>query len=271
MATGAHTAPVLHAVFERSASGCLKRVLGSPRRDGVIYLDDDLSIGPIDRTDGETRTRWLREQFGGDAYESAANIDHFWSDIASPDNHIVAYVSRRNAGEYAGLLELLRRRADAPLELVDVTDVGLADAGRTQDLEKALGIAELAPEEVISRGLLDSAAPLSASATLGHAQTWARLREENASLRIVENGTLVSAPISHFDARIVSFATPEWQSCARMLDAFYRTARAEGLRAPDLRFVLSRLAALVQSGQLEAQGNVATLDGSRHGSLRLPH
>ena len=259
---------MLHAVFDRAASGCLKQVLGSPRRDGIIWLDDDLSIGPIDRTDGEARTRWLQEQFGRDAFEQAANIDRFWSEIASAENRIVAYVSRRNAREHAALLELVRRRGAAPLEVVDVTDLEITGPDGSPDLEKTLGIAELAPEQMIERKLLDSAAPLSASPAPGYAQCWARLREENAPLRIVDNGMLVSAAITHVDARLVSFATTEWVSTTRMLDAFYSTARAAGFHAPDVRFVLSRLAALVEAGRLEGQGDLATLDGSRSGSVR---
>lgn len=251
------TAPVLHVVFDPAASGCLKQVLAKPRVDGIAWLFDDLSLGPIDRTEGAARTRWLQEQFGEDAFEEAAAIDGFWAEVASTDRCVVAYVSRRNAREYAGLLEVLRRRGEGPLEIVDVTDV-----------EESLGLAELSPERVIERKLLESAAPLSATAALGHAQTWARLRQENAPLRIVEHGTLVSAPITHFDARLLSFAPPEWQPAARMLDAFYSTARAEGVAPPDVRFILSRLAALVASGQLAGQGDLATFDGSRAGLVK---
>jgi hypothetical protein len=260
------TAPVLHVVFNESAFGCLLGVLG--RRDGIIVLVDDLSIGPIDRTDGASRTRWLQEQFGGDAYETIADIDGFWSEVASPENRIVAYVSRRNAREYAGLLEVVRQRGDAPLEIVDVTDLELAAPDGS--LEKPLGIAELSPAQVIEHKLLESAAPLSATATLSYTQNWARLRKENASLRIVDHETLVSAPITHFDARVVSFATPEWQSTMRMLGPFYSTAHTEGFHAPHLRFILSRLAALVESGQLEGNGDISRLDGHQSSRVRRP-
>jgi hypothetical protein len=264
-------APVLHAVFDASASGCLKQALGRGRRDGVIWLSDDLSIGPIDRTDGEARTRWMQEQFGVDAFEESANIDAFWSDVASRDNHIIAWVSRHDVTEHAGLLELLRQRGEAPLDVVDITDVEFAGLEDRPDPAPALGIASLAPAQDIERKLRESAAPMSASARLSYAENWARLRRENAVLRIVENLTLVSAPVTHFDARIVSFATPDWQSVARILGPFYSTARAEGFNAPDLRFVLSRVTALVESGQLEGDGDLSTLDGHSRSRVRCAH
>jgi hypothetical protein len=262
--------PVLHAVFDVAATGHLMQVLGRARRDGIICLSDDLSIGPIDKTDGEARTRWLQEQFGSDAYENAADIDAFWSEVASPANRIVAWVSRYNAGEHAGLLELLRRRGDEPFEVVDVTDVQFAGLEDRPGLASSLGIGELGAAQVIERKLLETAAPLSATATLGYAQLWARLRQENALLRIVENATLVSAPINCLDARLLSFAAPEWRSTGLILDPFYRTARAAGFDVPDLRFILSRLAALVESGQLEGEGDVARLDGMQSRQFRRP-
>jgi hypothetical protein len=162
---------------------------------------------------------------------------------------------------------LLRQRGDAPLEIVDVTDVKVADPDGGPDLEP-FGIAELGAERVIELKLLESAAPLSASAMLACTQNWARLRGENASLRIIENGILVSAPVTHFDARIVSFATPDWRSLSRILGPFCSTARAEGFG--ELRFILSRLAALVESGQLEGEGDVGTLDGMQSSRVRRP-
>ena len=253
--------PVLHAVFGASASGGLGQALGRDRDDGIISLWDDLSIGPIDRTDGEARTRWLQERFGDDAFEQSASIDAFWAEVASPDNHIVVWISRRAACEHAGLLELLRQRGDAPLEIVDITDVGFSGLEDRPDPAPALGIAELGPARIVERKLRESAAPVSASARRSDAENWARLRQENAVLRVVENLTLVSAPVTHFDMRIVSFATPDWQSVGRILSPFYSTARAEGFNAPDLRFVLSRLTALVASGQLEADGDLSALEG----------
>ena len=43
---------------------------------------------------------------------------------------------------------------------------------------------------------------------------WRRLRDENAPLRILREGTLASAPILFFDSIVMSHATPEWQKAA---------------------------------------------------------
>ncbi len=261
-------APIVHAVFHESAGGCLKQVR-SPRLDRIIVLRDDLSIGPIDRTDGESRTRGLREQFGDDVTAPIALIDTFWSEVASPDNRIVVWVNRRDARDHAGFLELLRRRGDAPLDVVDITDIEFAsDDGA--DPPAALRLGELAPARVIERNLLGLAAPLSATAAASYAQHWARLRHENAPLRIVENGTLVSAPISHFDTSLVSAVTTEWQPTGEVLGLFHWTAREDGIFPPDVSFVLSRLAALVGAGQLEGAGDLARLEDCSRTRVRRP-
>jgi hypothetical protein len=260
---------IVHAVFGYAAAGSLKPVLGSASGESLIVLDDDLSIGPIDRTDGESRTRWLQEQFRHEAYEKAPDIDGFWSAVASGDNRMVAWVSRRNAIEHAGLLELLRRRGEASLEIVDVTNVESAGSDQRPSPALSLGIAELGATQIIARGLRETAAPLSPSAAASYAKNWAQLRRENASLRIIQNDVLVSAPISHFDDRVVASATGEWQSSLSVLDSVYRTARAERCCLPDTRFMFARLVAIVRSGQLGGRGDFSTLDSPPTSWIRL--
>jgi len=52
--------------------------------------------------------------------------------------------------------------------------------------------------------------------------------------------------------------------------AFAKGGILEGFNAPDLRFVLSRLTALVEAGQLEGDGDVSTLDGHSQSRVRHP-
>ena len=59
----ARTGPV-RAVFSDAALGNLEQALGLHRRGGVIVLRDDLSIGPIDRTDGRHRSPRLSDRQG---------------------------------------------------------------------------------------------------------------------------------------------------------------------------------------------------------------
>ena len=253
--------PLVHAVFGLSAGGHVVQLLHLAGRpdDRVIALGDELDLGAIDRIDGESRHRSMCELLGDNVWEAPVRIDAFWSEVASSERCVVGWVNRRNATQHAGLLELVRRRGDAPLEIIDVTDVVFPGGGK-----QPLDIGSAAPALSIELELLDTAAPLSVSARSSYAQTWAQLRAENAPLRIVDNATLVSAPVTHYDTRLVSAVAPKWQSAGWVLGRWYR-----GFRPPNICFVLSRFAALVAAGQLEGEGDF-TLEGVQHLRLRRP-
>jgi hypothetical protein len=267
------TSTVLHAVFNDSAAGCLKQALRLKREwiipplvqwservsidqlaVGIIPLRDDLSIGPIGRPDGESRSKWVREELRLGPVPPP-NADVFWAQVASPANRIVAWVSRRSAREYSGLLALVSQREDRPLDIVDVTEIEfLGDDGKP-DPERSRGIGGVAPTQIIDLKLADRAVPLPTSTASRYRQTWTQLQQENALLRVVDGDDLVSVPITHFDSRIVSSATPEWENTKKVIGAFFRSAAADGLDRPDSWFVRSRIMAMVEAGVLDGKGD----------------
>ena len=246
------TSPILHVTFDESAAGNLIAPLGVPR-DSIISLSDDLSIGPIDRIDGESRGKWwnesLRVDMGG-----AEWVDRFWAQVEAA-RRIVAWGTRRSPRDYAGLLALISQREDRPLDVVDVTEIEfLGDDGK-RDPVRSMGIGGLPPTQVIDLKLAERAAPLSSSAATSYRQTWTRLQQENALLRVVDGRDLVSVPITHFDSQLVSFATPEWESTKKVIGRFYQSAATAGFRPPNYWLLRSRIVAMVEAGALEGKGD----------------
>ena len=97
---------------------------------------------------------------------------------------------------------------------------------------------------------------------------WAKLRAENAPLRVIENGTLVSAPISFFDAQLMSFVTRDWQKTARIIgEALVAQMDGRVFQAGDL-LLAGRINRLVENGALECRGE-SPLD-VQHSEIRLP-
>ena len=96
-------------------------------------------------------------------------------------------------------------------------------------------------------------------------QRWRCLKAENAAFRVVTPAGLVSAPIDHFDSRLIEKATTEWQRVILIVhETFfsfdpYRQVGDVMLRA--------RLVALVEAGRLLADGDPWDMRSTR---VRLP-
>ena len=86
---------------------------------------------------------------------------------------------------------------------------------------------------------------------------WCRLREENAHLRIVRAGSLVSAPLTHFDAFLIDQAMPEWEVAARLIGRTM-TSLAYDMKPPGQSpgdiVLFGRILALGESGMLDVIG-----------------
>ncbi|WP_409566621.1 DUF3658 domain-containing protein [Methylobacterium sp. E-005] len=63
----------------------------------------------------------------------------------------------------------------------------------------------------------DKDSPLGRSPAPFRAAAWAALRNQDAPLRIVRDGRLVSAPLTHFDAVLISQATRDWEVAAKVI------------------------------------------------------
>jgi hypothetical protein len=253
-------------VFNSSAAASLRDALRQAGRDErVVSLSDCLSFGPINPPDPELRMRWVEEELDYTGWEEVVGeATSFWSVALSISSRRIAWLSRRSAQEYAGFLEWLWRLDEEPIEVVDLTDVMVA--GKT-DRYFAASLGILSPHKILEDELLDRTEVLTADRRAQYRELWGRLRTENASLRILSEGELVSAPLSFFDPLLLSCATPEWQKAARVvgeaLSDFWKTSV---LQTGDL-VLCARARALVGAGRLEFRGDLSDIHNSE---LRLP-
>ena len=250
------TAP-LHIMFSPLAAGSLRQGLEQAGRDDqVVAYFDDLSFGPIDPPDLDVRRAWDGEELGYDDYDLSARMAAFWTAALAPGRRRIVWVTRRSPKEYAGLLEFLRQIGDEPFEIIDLTDVAIEPTAFTE--ERIGATWAIHPGEFLQYRLFERASPLSPEDRVRYADTWSRLRAENAPLRVIENGELCSAPMTYFDAQLLSAATGEWRRAAYLVGvtlveiwetSFYQTG--------DL-VLFARVRALVDSGDLEGRGDLTT-------------
>ena len=247
-----------HVVFTPSGAGCLVQALRKAGRDdAVIACFDNLSFGPINPPDA-SRAKWVESELGWTEWELAVSrSESFWREAPSSDRRKVAWLSRRSPMEYAGFLEWLWRRGDDPCEVVDLTDVTVShgsEHGPPRRPRLAISVAMLHRDIIASEKLWDLAGPLRASTRTQYLDLWRRLREENAPLRVLEGGDLVSAPISFFDSLLMSHASDEWQKVARIVGQALAAEWDDGVFQTGDLVLAARVNALVESGRLECRG-----------------
>ncbi len=226
---------------------------------------DNLALGPIKPLDPKVRLEWIENELGcTDLEEVLPDPESFWSEALRENVRKVVWMSRRSAPEYCGFLEWLWRLGELSCESIDLTDMPVGDRRR------AFSLALLYPDEIVEDGLFDRAERLDAVARGRHRSLWQRLRAENAPLRIVNGDGLQSAPITFFDAQLLSYAKPTWQKPARLIGetmAEWVCPEMEPyFQAGDL-LLSARIPALVELGLLEGRGNLLDIRASE---VRLP-
>lgn len=267
------TQTIAHVVFTPSGAGCLVQALRKAGRDDqVIACFDDLSFGPINSTDTSFRAEWVEKELGQTDWNKAPNsTERLWDETRFPNNRRVAWLSRRSAMEYANFLEWLWRHGDAPCDVVDLTDVTVSyrpEHGPPRRPQLAISLAMLHHDVIASERLWDLAAPLQTSTRTRYLDLWRQLRDENAPLRIIEGGTLRSAPITFFDALLMSHATEDWQKVTRIVGEGLAAAWDDGVFQTGDLVLAARVNALVESGRLECRGK-SPLE-MRFSEVRLP-
>jgi hypothetical protein len=260
---------ITHITFGMRGDGSLRAVLKrAGRRDRVVRLWDDLSLGPIDPPESKARWAWAKRELGLFPYSQYLFVkkNNAWDIALSSDVRLVAWVARRWSHEYCGFLEWLWRLGDGPCDIVDLHDVELDRRNRDGTVERnsVPCLAALSSEQILDHALWDLARPLTSERRQNYRDIWRRLREGNAAFRVVRDGKLISAPIAYYDDLLLSQASDRYLKIAMI------AARA-GRREPPAEICdyifHGRLHKLIRPGFLETQGDI---DQMGYGEVRLP-
>jgi hypothetical protein len=242
--------PDLHVIFSPSAAGSLKQALKETGRSGrVICPFDNFSFGPIASDDAETRAAWVDEVLGySDWHEVAVSNGPLLTTSLSSTRPPIVWLSLNQTASYAGFLWWLSHMGDSPCSIIERNSLSLLPS---------TGIAEF----------FDHHIPLPRQDREQYRDMWEQLRTENAALRVIEKGRLVSKDIDFFDAALLRLATPEWQKMAGIVaELLVEFFDADIYQTGD--FVLgARLAELADDGALEWRGEALNMQRCE---MRLP-
>ena len=266
----------MHIVSGGSAGGSLRQTLRQhlhlPGKAAVC--ENYLHAGPLASCADSDRVDWLKTYYFGDyscGFEDGRedepddlydylldSLTEFWDLCLDPEREKVIWFTRRCAADYCMYLEVLRRIGDyRNASIVDLTDMRTEGSdGKTIKLLTA-GVAN---PEVLARHW-DERRPLTADDLSSADALWSKLRQQNAPLRVMKDGDLVSAPIDYFDAQILSYVRPKFMKVARIVGDVlgyidWGDEYAQGLS--DL-FYFNRLVRMAERGEIEWVGSMVNM------------
>lgn len=174
----------------------------------VIALTRIWSLGPIEPFDKAVHRAWFAANTRADPEPSGApaDLEAPWTEATAKGVHPVYWVCLTDAFEHACFLEFASRMAGRPFDIVDATGLDVTTA---RGCWPVWSLGQLRPEEIVTSGLLRRRRPFSRAESDAAVATWAQLRRENAPVRIVRDGRMVSAPLTHFDAALTAQAMDE--------------------------------------------------------------
>lgn len=220
------------------------------RADIAVAPYDDFSFGPIASDDAKTRDRWVEETLGysgwGEVFEDSLPVLAASAQAATPP---IAWISPDSAQSVSGFLWWLSHQGDRECLVLEIPRLHV-----------------LGSEALLE--YLDEAQPLPPARRSEQLAAWDRLKAENTPLRVLDaRGTLVSAPLDHFDAALLGLVTAEWTPMAYILGTqLCAFADSGSYQAGDI-VLHARLADLAEAGALEWRGDLTQMRGCE---VRLP-
>ncbi len=246
----------VHIVAGESAAGCLKDAIRNGLLPGrVVPVSDDLSVGPLG-DDGARDAFWrdLLEGYLGEdeAYEPDVAAGWAAARTALNDGSEVVVWGGANPSETILFAALC---AEGPVRWH--VDVSVARGGPHY-------VAEYRPEDLAALWP-ERLRPVSDGERQARAKEFQRLAAGTDVVRRFELGEVVAAPAAIYDPWLIAACGPDWQPAARVVGM--TMARCGPSNRVSDGYLASRLAVLIDSGRVEADGPRTEL---RNYQVRIP-
>lgn len=239
---------MIHVLFSSSGAGTLRVLLrASGLKQRVVDLCESFDWGPISTGSFEDRETWLDRHvpndFAGLGWITD-EADEFRDKVATAPDRVI-WMAPRSATEQSGLYWYLAQFGGVNARMI-VADYPLRGAWRG---EAPTGLGGLQPEAIAE--LLDECPRLPVDPSRFPEDRWKTLVDENALIRIVDDGVLRSAPEDYFDKFLLACCPSEWTSWRRVIGDCWDCDHS-----PCDRLLLWRLRELVQREQIVCDGEL---------------
>lgn len=239
-------------IFAKTKSGKKSGV-----SQNIISLPFTLSEGDIQAEikKGECSCKgYVRGWFATDPYLEYGNIesmvDDYWESAIADLNALKAgapetriWVDNTPAAQ-CGLLYVadLLENTDTSIRVINLPGQITRDDGI---IVKYRGWGEVPPDEYPT--FMDNERQLSSDEIAAFAEKWRKLKEQNAELRVIENGEVISADISYYDDYIRAEFPDEPQKVAYIIG---RVLGKQCVPTGDW-FIAERIKYFIESGELK--------------------
>jgi Protein of unknown function/Domain of unknown function (DUF1835) len=247
-------ADLLHIVLGDSAAGSLREAcstLGVPGK--VFAIPDELSHGPLH--DGRARASYFRDRIYGRITDAGMPDDVF-----APWQELVRLVKDERPST------VVIWSSDAISDLIFLRmacwwlrdfDGTIASVNTSEGNWHGVGINS--PEQL--RALYSKGGALSMPDRRALAREFEEMRDRHDLLRVYHDGKIISVDVDYFDAFVASFATTEWRRAVQIVGECMGHGSPHNMIGD--AFLEWRLQHLIDSGQLEAEGDRSNLRAYR--------
>lgn len=265
---------MIHIMFSSSAAGTLRQVLRNRGiREKVIDLTDNLDWGPIAVDCLDDREDWLDRNAPLDLPKAdIGDLASKWDWLASGEMRFrkaveanadrLIWIAPRCATEQAGLYWYLDRFGGEGVQMI-VADYPLQGVWNGE-VPPRLGVLDVDQIAV----LLDECPRIPWDAGLFPADRWRQLVAENALVRVLKDGVLESAPDDFYDRFLLAHCSENWTKSVRVIGRAMGSIWDAGHDADS--FLLTwRLRELIQTGELECEGELPQIGGGSEQASRI--
>lgn len=256
---------MIHVLFSSSAAGTFRQLLGARGiAEGVVDLSEELDFGPISHGELSSREPWLNKHVPMDFsdYDWLAESDaRFRTRIASDPERLI-WIAPASASEQAGLYWYLSQFGGTNVNLA-VADFSF---GGTWNGKSPLTLGELGLERMGQ--LYDECPRRSWDKSRYSEDRWNALVAENALLRVVDDGYLISAPDDYFDKFLLAQCSNRWVKWLSVvgdtMGDIWETGQSTGSY-----LLLWRLRALIEDGKIACDGDPPRFGGSISDAVKI--
>jgi hypothetical protein len=260
---------MIHIVFQEADVEVLRQAiqLDASLNGEVVQIKDDFAVGPLKNIYTEeginARKNWWRMVIAG------SDIDGKVDDGSSDDARIVAELKARlqkdpaellwiwaaqNKHDVSGYYWLMSQLADLQGRVFILYLNNLPFFNDKGQIFYPEHLFTIPPKEFLKAKKL--ARPITPSEFEVDPDEWRKWCEQDKYVRLLEGGKkLVQYDVDFYDDELKKFISPEWQKAGKIISQFLHKAKHT---TGDI-FLLWRLKNLLESEELEVQGNVKGL------------
>lgn len=260
---------MIHIVFQEADVAALQKSfeLDDSIRGNIIEIKDEFAVGPIKDIYlpevVEARKQWWRDILAGGDYagivddgrvDDQKTVRELIENLETNPEEILWIWAAQNKHDVSGYYWLISQLKQFQGRIFLLYLNNLPFINEKGSIFYPENLFNIPPREFIKAKKL--ARPVTLSEFEVDPDEWTRLQNEDKGVRILEGGKkLVQYEYNFFDAELKKFISGDWQKASKLIHQYLTKA----VHKTGDAFLLWRLKALIQAGEIDAQGEIRNM------------